>query len=294
MTQKVLESAVRDLHKLINDLSDKVVRLETKVSDQNTLIANQTSAINSLKKQVEGSAAQAQASTQRPPTAASAPPPPPPPLTPPQAQTTSQRPVRKARIVAAANISTSQKRTTKKDKVTVISPKYDETKQRQLNGNPSTTSTDKTTMPQIGALTLNNDSEWKEVRNKRRPPKPRRILTGSGACNNELQIAERLKFIQAWSFRPETTVENVKNYINKIATSDKYIVEKREIRTDQHAAFVIGFPETMQDKLCAPESWPQGVKVCDWFRYSPRAERGTQAQAAGERKLSAAADLRSH
>lgn len=123
-----------------------------------------------------------------------------------------------------------------------------------------------------------DENGWQLV-GKKRPLTKRRVLTGSGKNDDELQTAERVMYMQAWSFKPETTVESVRNYINKIAVCDRYFVEKRDIKTDQHAAFVIGFPESLYDTLCTPNSWPQGVKLSDWFRRSPRSERGSLATA---------------
>ncbi|KOB69448.1 putative tick transposon, partial [Operophtera brumata] len=81
-----------------------------------------------------------------------------------------------------------------------------------------------------------NNTDWRFVstRNQR---KQRKIIEGAGADNSDLKTVEKLQFIQAWSFRPETTAENISKHLNKIHTSNDYTVQKREIKTTRHAAF---------------------------------------------------------
>lgn len=115
-----------------------------------------------------------------------------------------------------------------------------------------------------------NDSPWQIQHHRRRTTKLRKILTGSGKTDDTLQTVEEMKFIQVWSLKPDTTEENIKNYLEKIRTCDRYIVKKRVIKTDTHAAFEIGLPQSLYDVVSSPESWPPGVKISDWFRWSPR------------------------
>ncbi|KOB77250.1 putative membrane protein [Operophtera brumata] len=290
MAQKLLESAVRELHKLVSGLSDKVESLESKVSEQSALIVDQIDIIKSLKTKLEGSI-----STQMLPTPAHA-------LT----QPNSAKPIRQSRLVASSKITQSgttvatKKMTAKNDKVRLttagaVTPKCDKAKEGEPTGLPITTDVcglaSRVTTNPVAARTNDthtyDEGDWKQVSRKRRPATQRRILTGSGQTANELQTAERLKYIQAWSFKPETTVELVRNHINKIAACEKYVVEKRDIRTDQHAAFVIGFPETYYDVLCTADAWPLGIKISDWFRLAPRhSERGSPAVGAAARRNS--------
>ncbi|XP_073954845.1 uncharacterized protein [Choristoneura fumiferana] len=67
-------------------------------------------------------------------------------------------------------------------------------------------------------------------------------------------------------------------HLQKIEESNDYIIEKREIKTDKHAAFVIGFPESMYERLTSPTSWPPGIRFSDWFLARPRARRGSHSQ----------------
>ncbi|KAJ2937981.1 hypothetical protein O0L34_g4912 [Tuta absoluta] len=122
---------------------------------------------------------------------------------------------------------------------------------------------------------LTSENDWQEVqRNKR---KSKKVLVGTSNDTGELQSVEKLKFIQAWSFKPETTEDQLRNYLNNIEKCDDYVVEKRNIRTDRHAAFTIGMPESLYTRLISPTSWPQGVRVSDWIRFRgpPRGQRGS-------------------
>lgn len=120
-----------------------------------------------------------------------------------------------------------------------------------------------------------NDNEWKEVRRNKRKMKPQpSVIVGTGSVTADLHTVEKLKFIQAWSFKPDTTEEQLRSHLNKIAKSEEYVVEKREIKTDRHAAFIIGMPESLYKDMISPISWPQGVRIADWFRIRPRAQRG--------------------
>lgn len=75
-----------------------------------------------------------------------------------------------------------------------------------------------------------------------------------------VKSVEKLKYIQAWSFVPETTAESVTNYMKKIASSEKYDVQKRVIKTDTHASFLIGIPESLFETFTTASAWPPRVK----------------------------------
>ncbi|KOB67510.1 Iron-regulated protein frpC [Operophtera brumata] len=204
MTLKDVEVALRELHKLISDLADKVGSLEGKVCEQSVIIINQTEVIKLLKTQVEG---KQPPSTKSSSTARAS------------AQPALQRPIRQARIKASSNITAGSSGVAARKPAT------------------------------------NKDKEGQSIMGATTPK-----------CDG------------AWSFKPETSTEDVRNHIRKIEVCEKYVVEKRVIKTDQHAAFVIGFPETLYDRLCTPNAWPPGIKISDWFRLAPRrSERGSLA-----------------
>lgn len=120
-----------------------------------------------------------------------------------------------------------------------------------------------------------NDS-WKTVSHKKRRPKAR-ITVGTGTPDNEIQTVEQLKYIQAWAFKPETTEANIHTFLNKVAKSNDYFVEKRVIKSTRHASFIIGFPEGLYETFSDASVWPPRVRFVDWFLHRPRVDqRGEQ------------------
>lgn len=117
------------------------------------------------------------------------------------------------------------------------------------------------------------DGKWQKPRQKKKKPKPE-VMIGMGDKDNNLQSADRFTYIQAWNFQPDTTTDQILSFLNKVHKSNAYSVEKRELKTNRHAAFVIGFPESASERLKSPTSWPHGIRFSDWFRVRPRAERG--------------------
>lgn len=281
MAQKATETAIRELQKLIQVLTDKVTSLVSTVNDQNAVILKQSEAINQLRVQVEGKQT-LEASTSLHDGAASA-----------QAQPATQRLVRQARLTAAAKLMTKSAAAAAKNltggknrqSIGDNNTKRDEVRECLPTSIPATAAAtgpvcrvtkiapDTVRINQVTDNTDEDDSIWQKVGRKRQT-KPRRVLTGSGKTDDVLQTVEQIKYIQVWSFKPETTEDNVKNHLIKLAKCDNYLVEKRVIKTDKHAAFVIGFPQSLYDVLSSPQSWPQGVKLSDWFRWTPRRAEG--------------------
>jgi hypothetical protein len=119
------------------------------------------------------------------------------------------------------------------------------------------------------------DKTWNTAMSRKRKNKNRRnIVVGEGLNSDDIKGVERLTYIQAWSFRPETTTDNVLNFLKKTDNSNDYFVEKRNINTDRHASFLIGIPETIFEKFNSPAAWPPRVRFTDWFLGRPRQERG--------------------
>lgn len=102
----------------------------------------------------------------------------------------------------------------------------------------------------------------------------KQIVVGTGKPDDTIQTVERFRYIQAWSFQPDTTTEVVYNFMNKLANCKDYTVEKRDIKTNRHASFVIGFPESLYTVLTDASKWPMGVRFVDWFPARPRQQRG--------------------
>lgn len=123
------------------------------------------------------------------------------------------------------------------------------------------------------------DQPWQDVqsrkqRSKQKHSQQRSVLIGAGAHNDELQTVEKQRHIQIWQLKPETTVENIQNFLNTIVNNDDFVVAKRTIKSTRHASFIITLPESMYDKISSPSVWPAGVRISDWFLFRPRTQRG--------------------
>lgn len=122
--------------------------------------------------------------------------------------------------------------------------------------------------------TLDTDSEgqWQVVASSRgrrshNKKQTKAVTVGSGTEDVGFQVAEITKYIQAWQFKAVTTVDQIKNHLNKIVAAD-YFVEKRQLKTDRHASFIIGMPESIYSRIATPTVWPQGIRYVDWFFQS--------------------------
>lgn len=290
MAQKALEGVVRELHKVVSELATKISALESKIDEQSTIIVKQEESLKLLTLAIEGTPKSA-----------------PPKLLDandgqenPAIPATTQRPMRQARANSSAKAKIGYAAAAKKSAAT--KPRTDgDVGDVGVTNNLLKTSTvtatianptlpTKATLSSVDCQATNSagtrtvdtgdnrrgniasDEEWQPARKARNFK--RRVVTGSGQEDDELKTVEKLKYLQAWSFKPETTEQNVLTYLNKLQDCDKYIVEKRLIKTTRHAAFVIAFPESLNETINTPTAWPTGVKLSDWFPRRPRGQRG--------------------
>lgn len=268
MAQKATETAVRDLQKCVADLTKRICDLECKLMEQNAIITTQSESIIKLKLTVEGTSKTqlTKLDTQV------------------VANTIQARPIRQVRLNAAAakTAKVSEKKRTSVN--SSLSASQSDITQLPVQQDAQIVATKPTSAETCGNLTIDkpvekyiknddDNDEWKKVVHKR-TKKNRKIVTGIGNQNDDLQPVDRLRYLQAWSLKPETTEENVLKYINTIKICDQYTVQKRTIKTDKHASFVIGFPESLYKTFSSPSSWPPGVKLSDWFLVRPRVSRG--------------------
>lgn len=298
MAQKALDIAVRELQKAVTTLSDKVTSLESKISDQMTIISTQTQVINHLKSAVEGRHETKQ-QLSGPTTPCDKPP---------AAEIALQRPVRQARLRATAALTTTSNYAGATKKPASIAEKPQASPTNEQPTTPEVTRQEPKATSNVSNVTvltsaycratklatstipngrknepaaLGSQSEWKTVSHKR-TPKRRTVIAGIGKIDAELQTVEKLKYIQVWSFRPETTTKDILKYLNKIIPNDEYEVEKRQIQCDRFSSFVIGMPESLHERVSAPTSWPQGVRISEWFLTKPRQQwRGKNNTDAG-------------
>lgn len=289
MSQITLGNLVRELQESVTVLSDKISALERKIIEQNSLIEKQFKIIND-----QSCAPTRETSVSK--------------TTEESAQTAAPRPIRQAslkakKLTAAANAAKKLPTTTARKSLAPPSVESPVPIQQQKQRSPPATAAAATAIPISDAASKTAPSQavadlqspaeadlppsftlltgtkknrddkeeegWQKVVTKRRGQR-RSIVVGNGNTDTELQTVERMRFIQAWSFKPDTTSEMVTRFLKKTKMSDEYYVEKREIKTNRHASFVIGMPESLFSDFQSPSVWPQGVKFTDWFPARPR------------------------
>lgn len=263
MANSSIESIVRELLKVVTTLNTKVSTLEHKIDDQNALLVQQAQAIKLL----TGSSTLDPVSK-----------------TPALDQAAAQRPLRAAREKATTALSAASltriAKTKKIDDGTKSPLSYSNVSAKvpELDNATKTVATKSAIMSAERKTNTiladnNEDENWTKVRRNRRQ-RTNKITVGEGTEDAELQAVENMKFIQAWSFTPNTTSEMIRKFLNKIQLCEHYYVEKRILKTDRHASFIIGIPENIFNMFNSPTVWPQRVRFSNWFLRQPRAERG--------------------
>lgn len=272
MSMKSIESVVRELQQTVVTLVNKVGSLECKITEQSAIIIklSGSSTRNSYA---------ANAPSQTPSTAATT--------------ADATRPVRTARVHAAAAIAKLSSAATKRRNGradTAVTPKSDiatinipdklKLTCGEENTLPKLTTADVIHSDVITAtveVTKRDDdkteSQWQVVNNRRRRKQQAPVIVGTAVSNDEIQVAEQVRHIQAWCFKPDTTTATVLSFLKKIIDSD-FTVVKREIKSERHASFLIGMPGRVFDIVTSPTAWPAGVRFTEWFLYRPRVQRG--------------------
>lgn len=288
---KALQAVVCELQKSLETLVNKVSELESRIGEQNNVITKQSQLISQLIPPLTD--VTTTPTTRKSIPKAVAP-----------VQKALQRPIRQVRLNTALPKS-SEKTAAKKGysaalasvPIAIATPKTAEPNRPTDDCEPTevgatkdaglgratlgevslTPSNTKSTETQKDPkATDKNDGEWQQVHSKRNK-KCRAVFVGTGNRDNELQTVQRMKYIQAWQFKPETTESMVTNFLNRISKSDEYLVQKRDIGPSRHASFVIGMPELLFDAFESPSVWPQGVRFSDWFLARPR-RRGVRGE----------------
>lgn len=122
-----------------------------------------------------------------------------------------------------------------------------------------------------------NEGNWKKV--SRRPQKNNRreraVIRGSGVFTCDLQTVERAKKIHACFFKPETSEETLKAFMEQKNPSNGYYeVKKMKLKHNHYSSFMITVPETKYDFFMSAGNWPAGTEVSEWFQRS--AERAVR------------------
>lgn len=310
MTTKPLENVIRELQRTVATLVSKVDIMETKITEQNNLLTIRSKNIchlcgrkdDSSLKVTRQSLPTARASTSAPATAPA-----------PAQRIQSQRPTRQAKTAAIASMTKPSSATRKRDESNSsagsrTNSKPDESADRRapedtrltttpvvaaktapaplMNDSPLVTDSPLSTLsfgqhspqqPELGNEQLDDDDKsWKQVTYKKNK-RAKNVVVGTGQCDDTIRTIPQLKYIQAWSFEPDTTPENILKFLNKIEKTNDYFVQRREINSNRHASFIIGIPVRLFEHLTSPAVWPAGVKFSNWFLVRPRRDAGRGA-----------------
>ncbi|KAJ2948809.1 hypothetical protein O0L34_g8067 [Tuta absoluta] len=237
MTTVALEKLLRELTSSLTSLVQKVSTLEIKISEQNVLILDQSTIIQQLKLAISKSSTPSTSTIVVTPKL--------PDKTVPAAKVPAvqaapiQRQPRQARAkaeIALSSGTTNVRKRKEQQRSSLLSDKS--TKTPSADGNDSEL-IDNTTDVESGMATKSSASDksayaeeddanlvkWRDVtyKKKGRGKVTREIKIGSAAVN-QLQSVEQLKYLQAWSFKPDTTKEQVTDFLNSIKSSDQYYV----------------------------------------------------------------------
>ncbi|KOB72723.1 Uncharacterized protein OBRU01_11889 [Operophtera brumata] len=271
MSHISLESLVRELQKTVFTLVNKIDSLESRINEQSVIISKL--APQSEKGDTHKLTILAPCNTI------------------PATAVDSQRPVRRAHVNASLAIAESSNAGKKRrngratstvmpetnnrlDTVVLVNSKT--TRDKMIADDELTESKPSTTPRETSKPDDEDAGLWQVVGQNNKSRKLQRPVTvGTGNASNELQAAVRIKYIQAWSFKPDTTAGQILKFLNNIVVS-QYTVEKRTIRSELHASFVIGMPECVFEKVTTPTAWPPRVHFSDWFPARPRLQRGSE------------------
>lgn len=107
------------------------------------------------------------------------------------------------------------------------------------------------------------DGDWIEVKTKKTLD-----VVKKGGNNSKLIIkaVERKKHLHVWRLLPETTTENLTEYIKSLLGEEEYIkVDKINQKTKRsYSSFRICVSESNYEKLCDANVWPSNVEYCEW------------------------------
>lgn len=265
MSLKTLETLIRELQKSVVTLTNKVCVIESKIDEK--LTSKVTPKVVDLSK-----ATPTTLNVQATPTADAA---------------AAARPVRQARAKAYSAITAGNTRTqtvkkfsdaAKTPEVSRPTPTVPDTfipSVSKVAAPKAATTPSLQSTPTTSKIENDDDydNSWKKVIHKRKKNPRMSVMVGTGMLDAGLQTVEKIRHMQAWSFKPETTEEALMTYLKKIEKCEEYTVEKRNILTKKHACFVIGMPDSIYGKFQSPSVWPQHVRFTDWFPAPPRGDR---------------------
>lgn len=125
--------------------------------------------------------------------------------------------------------------------------------------------------PDIETATDDHDCNgiysWQTVTN-RKSKLSRQVVKGNSQTQ-QLQTVERTKQLHACFFKPDTTPESIKKYMEGISAV-KVNVLKLKLKHENYASFMLTVPESKFELFMTAGTWPVGTEVSEWFRRTAR------------------------
>lgn len=115
-----------------------------------------------------------------------------------------------------------------------------------------------------------DEGDWKKVSKKsqKNNKRERAVVRGSGIFACDLQTVERAKKIHACFFKPDTSEDTLKSFMEQKNPSDGYLVKKIKLKHNHYSSFIITVPESKYNFFMSADNWPAGTEVSEWFRRS--------------------------
>lgn len=258
MSSKTLENCVRELHKTVLELQNKVNSLESVIIEQNLLIKKFTQSSSVFNTEVVSKNTVSKSEEND--------------------GTLKKRPVRMTRLRATSSTLGS--------KLKVQAGSNDASATPSPVPNPARASPPPITPPPNtsrgkAAVTLNASAaiakksddreenvEWSEVTNRRATRSQRTsqysIARGTAAPGSTtLEASERKFYLHVYYLKAGTTVEQMITHLLSICPNDTCFVEQLKSRGD-YASFKITVPTKNKDLYMSPTNWAEDVHIKPW------------------------------
>lgn len=125
----------------------------------------------------------------------------------------------------------------------------------------------------IEQLEHGEEAEWTTVQYKKPNRLPKNVTIGSNTEIKGIMAMERKKYLHIWRLHPETTIENMTDYIKNLCGPEAPLkIEKIKHRTPRdYSSFLIGVSEKHYNVLNNAEVWPLNAEFNEWiwFRKQP-------------------------
>ncbi|KAJ2939823.1 hypothetical protein O0L34_g18017 [Tuta absoluta] len=112
-----------------------------------------------------------------------------------------------------------------------------------------------------------NEGSWIIQQSKKRQKIARQSVIKGCGQHDLLKTVERSKKIHICFLKPETQPEIIKQHMTSISPDDNYSVEKLTIKHNYYASFALTVPESKYKIFMTAENWPPRTEVSEWFRY---------------------------